>query len=74
MNIVLNSKQFGMVQHCLGLNHEPRHDRNHYSIDEGCDDYDEWLDMVDKGYAIKNKVFGATYFYIKKEFKEFLLS
>ena len=73
MEIVLNSKQFKMVQHCLGLNKEPRHERNYFSLSEGCDGYDEWLDMVEKGYAIKYEVFGATAFSITKEFKDLLL-
>jgi hypothetical protein len=68
----LNSIQLDMARHCLGMNYTPRVERNYYCINIGGTGYDDWIDMVDKGYAGSFKRFDNTYFYIKEDYIKYI--
>ncbi len=53
----MSPTQREMARHALGFpNKKNTSNRNHYCIGEGGDGYDEWLDLVAKGLAIRRKV------------------
>jgi hypothetical protein len=69
----LTAKQLDMAIHCLGLNYNPRHKRNYYCINEGEKGFDDWEDMVEKGYAGTFERFGNTYFFILPDYESVIV-
>jgi hypothetical protein len=49
---VLTERQRQLVRHALGLDGRAKTThRNHFAVGPGCDDYEDWMDLVAKGYA-----------------------
>jgi hypothetical protein len=50
----MTDRQRDMARHALGLpNKRNTSNRNHYCIGKGGDGYEDWEDLVSKGFAIK---------------------
>lgn len=67
----MNDKQRELARHALGLpNKKNMSYRNHFCIDVGSDDYDQWEDLVSKGLAVKalgGKNWSVDFFYLTLE-------
>lgn len=48
--------QRDLARHALGLPNKRRCSyRNHFVTGEGCDDHNQWMGMVDGGFAVRRK-------------------
>lgn len=52
----MNDRQRGLARHALGLPNQRRTSyRNHFVTGPGCTDFEDWMAMVDGGYAKRGK-------------------
>ncbi len=52
--MIITSEQRDMMRHCIGLpNKKKVTNRNHYCIGPGCDGYAAWIELADRGLAIR---------------------
>jgi hypothetical protein len=56
VNAPLTPKQRALARHALGFDGRHKESyRNHFVTGPGSSDYDEWMDMVQKGFAIRRE-------------------
>lgn len=84
MSVLLSVNQIGLARHALGLDGHVADRRrvrttyrNHYVVDEGCQDYDDWMLMVAIGAARRRGASqltgGAPVFWLTREGAEAVL-
>ncbi|MCM3257121.1 hypothetical protein M3664_04900 [Paenibacillus lautus] len=67
----ITDSQRKQMEHALGLNKDPKQDRNYFYASSGNAD---WDDLVDKGYAVKRPGWDdeSAYYHVTDEGKKLL--